>query len=78
MVRGERVRILRQRRGYTQRQLAQLLGAPQSWVSQVEAGKLQPSMRRLGAMVEALRTNPGYLLGSNASPRVRCKPKVHS
>lgn len=76
MVCGDRVKALRKRRGYTQKQFAQLLNAPQSWVSYIERGQLQPSVARLCAMVAALRTNPGYLLGSNASPRpTRCKPK---
>lgn len=76
MISGDRVKALRKRRGYTQKQLGRLLGAPQSWVSYIERGQMQPSMARLGALVAALRTNPGYLLGSNASPRPsRCKPK---
>lgn len=40
---GEKLRILRLRRGYTTRELAPLLGTSNSFITQVEKGKATPS-----------------------------------
>ncbi len=40
---GEKLRTLRLRHGYTTRQLAELLGTSNSFVTQVEKGKAGPS-----------------------------------
>jgi transcriptional regulator with XRE-family HTH domain len=40
---GEKLRTLRLRRGYTTRELAELLGTSNSFITQVEKGKATPS-----------------------------------
>jgi transcriptional regulator with XRE-family HTH domain len=51
---GGRLRALRQERGFSLRELAARLGISVSAVSQIERGKLQPSVNRLIAIVSAL------------------------
>ncbi|MDP5226507.1 MULTISPECIES: helix-turn-helix domain-containing protein [Arthrobacter] len=51
---GERLRVLRQAAGISLRHLAKELGVSPSAVSQIERGKLQPSLGRVIAMTEAL------------------------
>ena len=50
---GERLRAARSRRGLSQRKLARLVGVSPSLISQMEAGKVQPSVATLmaGAMM---------------------------
>ncbi|WP_051847098.1 helix-turn-helix domain-containing protein [Streptomyces sp. NRRL F-5053] len=53
---GERLRILRTRRGMTREVLAGLLGRSDSWVKQVERGRLQmPKLPMLLRIAEVLR-----------------------
>lgn len=59
---GLRIRMLRERRGLTQRQLASQIGTEEQFVAQVEAGneRVRPRMRRkfaqtLGVTVAELR-----------------------
>jgi transcriptional regulator with XRE-family HTH domain len=40
---GEKLRTLRLRHGYTTRQLAEILGTSNSFITQVEKGKANPS-----------------------------------
>lgn len=51
---GEAVRLLRERAGKTQGELAKASGLALSVVSRVELGRQAPSIRTLGAMMDAL------------------------
>jgi transcriptional regulator with XRE-family HTH domain len=51
---GSRLRALRRERGFSLRDLADRLGISVSAVSQIERGKLQPSVNRLIAIVSAM------------------------
>ena len=51
---GGRLRALRQQRGFSLRELADRLEISVSAVSQIERGRLQPSVNRLLAIVSAL------------------------
>ena len=51
---GERLRTARTRRGLSQRKLARLVGVSPSLISQMEAGKVQPSVATLMAVVTQL------------------------
>ena len=46
---GERLRRLRERRGYSQEQLATLIGVPQSQISRWEAGRVPGENMQLGS-----------------------------
>lgn len=51
---GARLRVERTRRGLSQRKLAQLVGVSPSLISQMESGKVQPSVATLFAIVTEL------------------------
>jgi transcriptional regulator with XRE-family HTH domain len=51
---GQRVRALRLERGLQQRQLADQAGLTPSMVSQIESGRLTPSLHTLGRLAAAL------------------------
>jgi len=51
---GERIRALRQERALQQRQLAEKSGLTPSMVSQIESGRLTPSLHTLGKLAGAL------------------------
>ena len=50
---GELVRTSRTRRNYSQRELAERAGVPQSTVSKIESGRQQPSVAMLTRLVAA-------------------------
>ncbi|TCK21391.1 transcriptional regulator with XRE-family HTH domain [Pseudonocardia endophytica] len=61
---GERIAFYRQRRGYTQSQLAGLVGRSTDWLSKIERGERQA--RRVDVLTElaaALRVSLGDLMG---------------
>ena len=49
---------IRQERGLTQGQLAEMCGVSQATISRVESGAAQPSLGLIEAMVKALRVSP--------------------
>ena len=58
---GEKIRILREQIGITQKQLAQALGVDASAVSLWESGKTQPTVANLVRIAEVLNCKPGDL-----------------
>lgn len=46
--------ILRRKRGWTQKQLAEASGVPQAEISRIESGKANPTIATLGQLVRAL------------------------
>ena len=59
---GENVRRYRKRRGMTQEQLAHEAEMERSYVSDLERGTRNPSVRALGRLAKALRIEPDRLL----------------
>lgn len=59
---GENVRRYRKLRGMTQEQLALDVGMERSYVSDLERGQRNPSVRALGRLAEALKVQPHSLL----------------
>ena len=59
---GENVRRYRKLRGMTQEQLALDAGMERSYVSDLERGTRNPTVRALGRLAEALRVDPNALL----------------
>jgi len=51
----ERIAERRKRLGLTQSQLAELAGVSQSYIAKLEAGKIEPSYRKVKAILEALQ-----------------------
>ncbi|UYZ58070.1 XRE family transcriptional regulator [Hymenobacter latericus] len=58
---GERLRIVRQVRGLTQQQMADLLGVKRPTVTQLEAGRHQPSQDVLETIVRKLEISRNWL-----------------
>lgn len=63
MTLGERLKLLRKGRGYTQQQLADCLGISASAVGMYEQGRRQPDPDILCRMAEVLRVRVDYLVG---------------
>lgn len=53
---GERVRLLREEHGLSQRELAQRIGSTQPAIARLEAGGVTPSLGTLEKIAEALDT----------------------
>ncbi len=56
------VRQLREKRGLTRAQLAQLIMASETTIENIEYGKTRPSFEILIALSDVLRASPSYLL----------------
>ena len=59
---GENVRRYRKLRGMTQEQLALDAGMERSYVSDLERGQRNPSVKALGRLADALGVRPHLLL----------------
>ena len=59
---GKNVRTLRDREGLSQEELAFRAGMKRSYLSDLERGTRNPSVRALGRLAEALRVAPSRLL----------------
>ena len=59
---GERVRYYRKLKGMTQEELAHEAEMERSYVSDLERGTRNPSVRALGRLAEALEVEPHVLL----------------
>ena len=59
---GANVRRYRKLRGMTQEQLALEVGMERSYISDLERGTRNPSVRALGRLAEALSVEPAALL----------------
>jgi len=81
MTLGERIRALRAEQGLQQRQLAEKAELTPSMVSQIESGRLTPSLHTLGRIAAALGVSIAALFdgappGKIAVTRKRDYPKV--
>jgi len=59
---GRNIRACREARGLTQEQLALDAGMKRSYVSELERGLRNPTVRALGRLALALETDPASLL----------------
>lgn len=59
---GKAIKALRQKRGYSQKQLASLIGKSETAVSLIESGKSIPQTKRIREISKALGVEPTYLL----------------
>ena len=53
---GERIRALRQARGWTQVEMADFLAMDRSYLSEIETGKKDPSLTMLKTLATGLKT----------------------
>lgn len=66
MLLGRNVRIQRQARGLSQEQLAFEAGMKRSYLSELERGLRNPSVRALGRLAAALEIEPAVLVSESA------------
>lgn len=59
---GDSVRIIRELQGYSQNQLAQLTGIPQSTLSAIENNRVNLGVERAKVLAKALRCHPAVLV----------------
>ena len=59
---GQRIRQVRKRRGYTQRELAQIADVGGAYLGEVERGTKMPSLNIFIKLVEALAVSADYIL----------------
>ncbi|HYE24539.1 MAG TPA: helix-turn-helix transcriptional regulator [Clostridia bacterium] len=55
---GNRVRSLRRDRGWTQVEMAEMLGVDRRYLSEIENGKKDPSLRVLKTIADGFRRHP--------------------
>lgn len=72
---GERLKALRLERGLQQRQLAEQSGLTPSLVSQIESGRLTPSLHTLGKLARALSLPIPALLETRPNGRIHLSRK---
>ncbi len=70
---GKRIKALRRQRRWTQEHLAERTGLTAKFISEVETGKTNPSLRTLESISGALKVGLPALFAS--VPRVRRSPK---
>lgn len=59
---GNRVRSLRRERGWTQVEMAEMLGVDRSYLSEIETGKKDPSLRVLKTIADGFHLSLSQLL----------------
>lgn len=59
---GEKIKEIRVRHGWSQRQLGHYAGISGSYITQIESGRSQPSIKALAKIAEALVVNLGDLI----------------
>ena len=73
---GERLRAKRTARGLSLRELARRLEVSPSLVSQIETGKIQPSVRTLYAIVSELGVSMDEIFGAGELERLQVLPEA--
>ncbi len=66
---GERLRKMREIRGYTREALAELLDVHWTYVEKLEKGKRYPSFAMLVKLLTILEVSADYLLGLTDNPQ---------
>src|SRR5690242_14046503 len=72
---GERLRVIREQRGYTQDELAELLDVGQQQIHRWEANKSDPSTDSIAGLAKILGVTADYLLGLADNPDERLQNK---
>jgi transcriptional regulator with XRE-family HTH domain len=69
---GRNVRLQREARGLSQEELAFEAGMKRSYLSELERGLRNPSVRALGRLAMALDVEPAALLAGSEDAQVKC------
>ncbi len=54
---GQQIRMLRKKQGITQEKLAELTGIDYSYLNMIEAGKKNPSLKRIAKLARVLKVS---------------------
>jgi transcriptional regulator with XRE-family HTH domain len=69
---GERLRVSREQKGYTRRDLSELSGIDQTTIYKIETDKIKnPNLNTIESLAQALETDVLYLLGASDDPTKR-------
>ena len=60
---GQRIRVLRKRKGYNQKELADIIGKSLRTVQKYESGEIEVSIAVVNQLADVLDTTPTFLLG---------------
>ena len=72
----ERLRALRESRGYSQKGLAKRLECSPSLISSYETGERSPSLQNLGELADCFGVTADYLLGRTPQQRAAVEVMV--
>ena len=79
---GTNIRRLRKEQNYSVREFGNKIGVSASFISQVEMGKISPSLSKLRDIADGLNTTVGLLIGetnnTNSSPVVKKAERRHT
>ena len=64
---GNRIRKAREQAGFTQEELAALIGISRTAIARYESGDIEPKLKNLIAIAEQLNVSCDYLLGLKVS-----------
>lgn len=67
---GERLRQTRKNKGYTQKELASIIGIAKSTLTGYEKDNREPDVIKIKKLAEALDVSAGYLLGVDCCPAI--------
>lgn len=65
---GINIKRLRQEKSFSLKEFAERVGVSASFISQVETGKISPSLSKLKDIADSLNTSIGLLIGENSQP----------
>ena len=74
-MRTDRIRLLREAKGWTQTDLADRAGLSKGQIYRIETGKSETTAETITKIAEALEARPDYLLGLIDDPRGRITDK---
>lgn len=75
MLRGDRLRSIREQTGMSQRELARLCGVGEVMIYRYESGITDPSTKYLTLMADKLGVSTDYLVGLSDKPQGHLKDK---
>jgi transcriptional regulator with XRE-family HTH domain len=70
---ASRIKKARQEAGYTQQQVSNITGIPQSTITKYETGKLEPDIEKLGILAQFYNVSLNWLLGVSIEPPITQK-----
>ena len=73
---AERLKKLRESKGYSQKELGTISGVDASLISRYEQGERTPTVDNLTSLAKALETTTDYLLGLTDNP-LPCSKKIN-